>query len=348
LHSSKLNDFATHFRQIDSSNAAVEQEGVKHFLQENSRRRIRGHESFLHCRCRKFSNDGAVRRLLLVTFLAPLMHLTAADGDGRGTSTGFFLPSYGTGGELIWQASGSEAIVETKSHKMLLYNPVVSLFAPNDGHLRPLVFESTSAEFDGDSGRMDGDDIVHIIGSGFTAIGSRWTFSGNEKKLHIDGCVQTFFEADQTNGPWQRSGDGFTVTAAGGLTIESCDGTFVLRFLGPIGLKTQNYLLCCDELTVEIPSGCSEKIFGKELSCESFRTIQARGNVRMDDPDRHITADEVRIFCGEDGAVILSGNVTVVDGDEEVRGQRVLIRGDRQCILATGASTDASPILDID
>ena len=272
-------------------------------------------------------------------WLAPFAH--GALGEEK--PLGFFLPGYGGGGELLWSASGSDAETIQKPQKMLLHGPLVNLFS---GGVCALAFESPSAEFDGSC--MVGDDIVHVVGVGFTAVGSRWTFSGTEKKLRIDGSVQVFFEAEQSTAVPQSGGNGQFTATAGGLLIEGGDGVFTLIFSGPIALRAQNYLLRCDELRVEVPLGCAEKIFGKELPREQFRAIFATGNVRMDDPERSVAADEVRIFHSEDGALIFSGNVTITDGSGEIRGQRVLIRGDRHCVLAGGDGPDGNPMLDLD
>jgi hypothetical protein len=265
-----------------------------------------------------------------------------ADG---GKAVGFFLPGYGRSGELLWSATGSDAEIVGKSQKMLLHNPLVSFFS--GGSVRTLVIESTSAEYDG--GHMVGDDIIHIVCAGFTAIGGRWTFYGPERKLRIDGYAQVFFEDEQSTAvPQSIEEYRFTATSNGGLLIEDGDGSFVINFLGPIALKAQNYSLCCDELRVEIPCGCFGKIFGKDLPREPFRAIMAAGNVRMDDPERNIAADSVRILPGEDGALIFSGNVRIIGGCGEIHGDRIMIRGKHYYILANGDGADGNPMLDLD
>ncbi|MDR2668228.1 MAG: hypothetical protein LBB38_04305 [Puniceicoccales bacterium] len=290
-----------------------------------------------------------MRFSLVLFFLAPLLEAPAHGDGSHDCQVGFSIPSYGPGGELLWDANGSYTESVDKTGKILLHSPTVSLFSSNGMRIRTLLFESQSAEFDVEGGRISGDGIVHIVGCGFTAIGERWTFFSRERLLRVDGHVQVFFETEQATGDWQLAGDDrFTATSTGGLLIEDCAGTFSLRFSRQTSLRAQNYSIQCDELTVEIPLPCGEEILGQKLPAESFRMILASGNVRMDDPERHMAADEVRIFPGNDGAIILSGNVKIIEGGEEVSGQRALIRGDRHCILATEIPGDGEPILDID
>jgi hypothetical protein len=282
---------------------------------------------------------------LLVTWFQAL---TAEDGDFA-SQIGFSIPGYGQGGELLWNATGSCAENTAKNEKIFLNCPSVSLFAGRGKRLRSLIFESQSAEFDAADSSMVGDSIVHVVGCGFTAVGDRWTFLGKDGTLRLDGHIQVFFETEQAGGDWQHAGDDcFTATSSGGLLIENGNGSFTLHFSGQTSLRAQNYLIHCDELTVEIPLPCGEEILGQNFPTDSFRLILARGNVRMDDPERHMEADDVRIFPGFDGAIILSGNVQIIEGGKEMRGQRALIRCDRHCILAGAIPCDGEPILDLD
>jgi hypothetical protein len=72
------------------------------------------------------------------------------------------------------------------------------------------------------------------------------------------------------------------------------------------------------------------------------------GHVRIEEAERSSGADAVKFFPNE-GAILLSGNVFIVDREGECCGQRVLLRGESCCILADSAGlAQQRASLDID
>jgi hypothetical protein len=250
--------------------------------------------------------------------------------------TDFFLPYRSPDGKGDWDASGSDPELLTQTHAMHLRNLSIRILDRAMDKIPRLAIESPSAQYDSKKNQFAGMDFIHVKGDLFTAVGGQWTFFGGERHLLLEDAVQVFLETkwDLENPPSEGSR-----TAIGGqnlqITVE--EDVISLHFLGGVSLHSSGFTLDSDKLVVEIAREEPMRILGQNFTGETVRFMRAVGAVRINWPTHSIAADCAQIFPN-DGAIFLSGNVVVLEGEDRIQCQgELLFRGGTCHVLAEGS-----------
>ncbi|MDR0678690.1 MAG: hypothetical protein LBF24_00330 [Puniceicoccales bacterium] len=242
----------------------------------------------------------------------------------------FFLPSLATGGGGSWDAVGSLPDSDPHGGVAQVRNLYIRVFGRGVDEGSLFSIESPVAQYDSASSQFVGTDFVHVRGNLFTALGNRWIFFGGERRLVLDSAVQAFLEIDGgAESEDILTEGGRTVVGGQSLQIDVKEGAIFLRFRQDVSLRSGGFLLCSDELVVEIAREEPMRILDQEFAGEAIRSVRAAGAVRVEWPARSATADSAQIFPGE-GVIFLSGNVNVLERESQIRCQGLLFRSD-QC-----------------
>ena len=141
-----------------------------------------------------------------------------------------------------------------------------------------------------------------------------------------------FFETNLARALASGEEGGFTVITADSLqVVRSADG-FSLEFLQNVVTQSDELLLTCDRMEVETVWERPLAILEEKSAGEAIRRIHAQGHVRFAEALRHMEADRAELFPRE-GLAVLSGRVTISDGDGVVRGRRIVLRRDALHVL---------------
>jgi lipopolysaccharide export system protein LptA len=250
----------------------------------------------------------------------------------------FFLPVFGADGLRTWDASGSGAEVERTTGRLTVHDLRVRLFDPQDGTTVQLILESPEAEFSRDGNQVGGENFIHLVGNLFTVIGGRWTFFGSDHSVILERDVQVFFETNLASALASGKEGGFTVISADSLQVARSGDGFSLEFLQNVVTQSDDLLLTCDRMEVETVWEGPLAALEEKSAEEAIRRIHARGHVHSEEANRHMEADGVELFPRE-GLAVLSGRVTIADGENVVRGRRIVLRRGELHLLTDGDGT---------
>jgi lipopolysaccharide export system protein LptA len=248
----------------------------------------------------------------------------------------FFLPAFDANGTKVWDASGSGADVERATGRLTVHDLRVQLFDPQDGTTVQLILESPVAEFSRDGNQIGGENFIHLVGNLFTVIGGRWTFFGIDRSMILERDVQVFFETNLASALASGEEGGFTVITANSLQVVRTEDGFSLEFLQNVVTQADDLLLTCDRMDVETVWERPLAQLEEQSAVETIRRIHAQGHVRFEEVQRHMEADGAELFPRE-GLAVLSGRVTVSDGENVVRGRRIILRDNKLHILTDGS-----------
>lgn len=299
--------------------------------------------------------DRIIQALLLVLLLSiPCAARPLSQLEPQTPIQDFFLPSFNDAGEKIWDLHGSEALISRDKSAVALQDLHVRLFDETDGGTLKIVLESPSAEVNTNDNRICGQDFIHVVGHLFTAMGSHWSFFGDDHTIILERNIQVFFETDlsrilvgRTAADGAGEENGFTAISSNSLQITDRGQGFAFDFIQAVEVKGNDFDLTCDELEVQTASEGSIVMLEQKIANDQVRKIRAAGNVHLRDSCRQIEADGAELFPSS-GVVVLSGRVKITDEEGTLRGDRIVLKNREKHILVESDGTVRSEIaLDI-
>lgn len=150
--------------------------------------------------------------------------------------------------------------------------------------------------------------------------------------LLVGACLQAMLHGGE---PPPRP----TVIESGAAEMVSTEKETTFTFRDHVSVTGTNIKITCDELVVVARrSGDADALIGDQ---EQFKSLVAKGNVRIVQGDREATCEVASVYPGED-KVVLSGNPVVrslKEGWAQTGPRMILYRGERRAVIE-GTATE--------
>jgi lipopolysaccharide export system protein LptA len=284
-------------------------------------------------------------------FLLP-SNAKASCAEAAAPVNDFFLPYYDESGVKIWDARGSSIEIAQGDGALRIRNAYVQFYGRENAGKSLVAMESASALLQLHPQRhISGTEFVHVTGSYFAAMGTRWTFTATDQSIALEENVQVFFESNLhtpfstgDKGAAMDHGGAFTAISSEFLLISRCDDELIFDFLGTVEVRSDDFSMACDRLEIHSHSELYTLAMGKKIPGPCLRNMRAIGQVSIEQNGHRASADAVELFPNE-GVLVLSGNATLCDENGSAVAEQLILRDKERRIVVQQSGQERSKIL---